>query len=215
MGKVEAKKKKSVPEEKRPGDLQESAVKPQGPSGDVAGVGNIEKIRDILFGVQMRDYDKRFVRIEERIAKETSDLRDDTKRRIDALEDFIKKELESLSNRIKDEQHERKEGNKGLSDELKTVSASFGKKMGQTQDQLDENTRALREQILDQTKHLSDEIHRKHEENALAYDRMTQQLRAEKVDRAALAELFTDMAMRLSDERAMELNLESLAVDDE
>ncbi len=62
--------------------------------------GNVDKIREILFGGNMRDYDKRFSRLEERLAKESSDLRSETKRLFDSLETFVKKEFEALSNRL-------------------------------------------------------------------------------------------------------------------
>ena len=45
----------------------------------MAGGASIDKVRDILFGVQMRDYDKRFARLEERMLKDTSDLKDDVR----------------------------------------------------------------------------------------------------------------------------------------
>lgn len=38
-------------------------------SSDQAGGGNLDKVRDILFGTQMRDYEKRFNRMEERFMK--------------------------------------------------------------------------------------------------------------------------------------------------
>src|SRR4051812_14459636 len=56
---------------------------------------NIDKIRDILFGVQMRDYEKRFSRLEERLLKESADLRDETRKRFDSLENFVKSEFEA------------------------------------------------------------------------------------------------------------------------
>lgn len=34
-----------------------------------AAGGNVDKIRDILFGGQMRDYDRRFARVEDRITQ--------------------------------------------------------------------------------------------------------------------------------------------------
>jgi len=37
------------------------------------GAGNVDKIRDILFGSQMRDYESRFARLEETLIKETLD----------------------------------------------------------------------------------------------------------------------------------------------
>ena len=60
----------------------------------LAGGASIDKVRDILFGVQMRDYDKRFARLEERLLKETSELKDDVKKRLAALEQFMKQEVE-------------------------------------------------------------------------------------------------------------------------
>ena len=41
--------------------------------------GNVDKIREILFGGQMRAYDRRFTRLEERLAKESADLREEAK----------------------------------------------------------------------------------------------------------------------------------------
>src|SRR6202161_713816 len=70
-------------------------------NGDVREGANVDKIRDILFGSQMRDYDKRFVRLEERLAKAADALRDDLKKRFDSLESFVQQEVESLHQRLK------------------------------------------------------------------------------------------------------------------
>ena len=50
---------------------------------------NVDKIRDILFGSQMRDYEKRFSRLEERLTKAQDTLREDLKKRFDALLDAL------------------------------------------------------------------------------------------------------------------------------
>src|ERR1044072_4141706 len=72
---------------------------------ELGGAGNIDKIRDILFGVQMRDYEKRFARREQRLMKEESDLRDETRKRFDSLEQYIKEEMEALVERVTTEQN--------------------------------------------------------------------------------------------------------------
>src|ERR1700691_6741055 len=64
---------------------------------------NVDKIRDILFGSQMRDYDKRFGRLEDRLIKDAESLRDEMKKRFETLEAFVQKELESLGVRLKTE----------------------------------------------------------------------------------------------------------------
>ncbi len=75
----------------------------------LAGGASIDKVRDILFGVQMRDYDKRFARLEERLVKETTELKDDVKKRLASLEQFMKQEFESLGDRLSSE-HAGREG---------------------------------------------------------------------------------------------------------
>src|SRR5215813_12388102 len=77
---------------------------------ELAEGGNIDKIRDILFGAQSRDIEKRILRLEERVAKETAALREDVNKRLEFLESYIKKEVDALTDRLKVEQTERSEG---------------------------------------------------------------------------------------------------------
>ena len=51
--------------------------------GDQIASGNLDKIRDILFGAQTRDYERKFAVLEERLVKESADLRNDLKRRFE------------------------------------------------------------------------------------------------------------------------------------
>ena len=75
-------------------------------SPDRAGVaaqagGNVDKIRDILFGSQMRDYEARFARLEETLVKETVEIRETSRRRFEQLESYIKREFETVQARFK------------------------------------------------------------------------------------------------------------------
>ena len=51
-------------------ESKNASAKPDGKAAPLedATSGNIDKVRDILFGGQMRDYDRRFARLEERLA---------------------------------------------------------------------------------------------------------------------------------------------------
>ena len=80
---------------------------------------NVDKIRDILFGSQMRDYEKRFVRLEETVTKAIETLREDMTKRLDTLSNYIKEETDSLGQRVKTEKSERAEGLKELTREMK------------------------------------------------------------------------------------------------
>src|SRR5205809_8036876 len=91
---------------------------------EVPSAGNIEKIRDILFGSQMRDYDRRFARLEERLLKEAADAREDARRRFDSLETFIKQEITALGDRVKSETQQRTQSDEDLTRELRDSGRS-------------------------------------------------------------------------------------------
>lgn len=183
-------------------DAHQTAVPPQAvhPLQEVAGGGNIDKIRDILFGSQMRDYERRFTRLEERLLKEAADVREDTRRRFDSLETFIKQEVGALSDRLKSENQQRSQADEDLTRELRDSARSLTNKINA----LDENTsqaqRELRQQLLDQAKNLSDEIRQKYDDLSAALAREAGDLRHDKTDRTALSNLFTELAMRLNNE---------------
>ncbi len=167
---------------------------------EIAEDGNIDKIRDILFGSQSRDFERRFIKLEERIIKEMTDIRDDNRRKLDALEDFIKNEVKSLTDRLASEQNSRVDAVKELSSELKDLSHNFDRKVTNINEQAAKNESDLRQQMLTQSKNLSDEIQKRHNDMNNSLDRESSEIREDKADKTALAELFTEMALRLTND---------------
>ena len=166
---------------------------------DASG-GSVDKIRDILFGAQMRDYDRRFTRLEERLLKEAGDLREETRQRFDTLESFIKSEFTALSDRLKTENQQRDEMGVEIGVRLQESAKTLERKLMQLDELTAQNQRALRQQMLDQSKTLNDELRRKYEELAASIAREAGELRHDKTDRAALADLFTEVALRLNNQ---------------
>lgn len=162
--------------------------------------GNIDKIRDILFGVQMRDYEKRFSRLEERVLKESADLRGEIKRRFDSLESYVRHEFEASAERLRAEQQSRGESVQGLARELRDTGQALERKLAQFDEQTGRAQRELRQQLLEQSQGLSEEIRRKGEELSAAFEREVGVLGHDKTDRASLAALFTEVALRLNNE---------------
>jgi hypothetical protein len=162
--------------------------------------GNIDKIREILFGVQMRDYEKRFSRLEERLLKESAALREDTKKRFEALEMFVKSEFEAVAGRLQAEQRARDESVQGVSHDLQETNRALERKLAQFDEQTTHGQRELRQQILDQSKNLSDEIRQKSNELQALLEREVAELGQVKTDRTQLAALFTEVSMRLNNE---------------
>src|ERR1043166_6353652 len=180
-----------------PEEVQKSA------SGEMTGLeqaegGNIDKIREIIFGGHMRDYDKRFTRLEARLIKEAADLRDDTKRRFEVLETFIKREFEALSERLQTEQRNREEAVQSLSHTLTETGQTLEAKLLQFDESSARAQRDLRTQILDQSRNLSEEIRLKHAEMSSALEREVAELNDDKPSRSHLASMFNELAARLT-----------------
>lgn len=161
---------------------------------------NLERIREILFGSQIRDFDKRFTRLEERLGKEVTNFRDETRKRLDALETYIKKEVDALTERVKKEQIERETALQTLAEKQKNINQSLAKKLSQFEEEANNNQRELREQILKQSKSLQDDIQQKYDEILALLKQETQELDRDKTDRSKLAALFSELAMRLNAE---------------
>jgi hypothetical protein len=165
-----------------------------------AGAGNIDKIRDILFGSNMRDYEQRFARLEEALKKESSDLRAATHHQLQTLEAFVRKELEVLEARLNTERDERSESHSRLAADLSGTSMSILRKIGEVENHEAQANREIRSDLLQQSKELTDAIRAKGEELIALLERRAQELQHAKTDRAALAGLFNEVAVRLTDQ---------------
>jgi hypothetical protein len=182
----------SPAEQKAPAEQQPQVLR--------GGAGNVDKIRDILFGSQMRDYESRFARLEETLIKETLEIRETNKRRFEQLESYIRREFETVQTRLKGERDERTDSDSQQSREMKELSDSLSRRIRDLDDRETNGERALRSDLLQQARDLTDEIRARHDEMANMLDKRVNELRDGKTDRAALATLFSEVALRLSDQ---------------
>jgi hypothetical protein len=164
------------------------------------GAGNVDKIRDILFGSQMRDYESRFARLEETLIKETLEIRETNRRRFDQLESYIRKEFETVQTRIKSDRDDRTDGAAQQSRELKELGEALGRRIRDLDDRSTNVEREMRNDLLQQARELTEEIRARHNEITAIMERRVAELRDGKTDRAALASLFSEVALRLSDQ---------------
>jgi len=177
-----------------------SVNRPQLSTGDLGAAGNLDKVRDLLFGTQMRDMEKHFARLEERLQKDLTELKEETRGRFESLEVFLRKEIESLTDQLKAEQDARQQAILTLTQELTETAKAFDQRTNQVEEHIVKTQRELRQHILDQSRTLRDEFWDRYRELSEATDRGIQELRAEKTDRATLAVLLTELAMRLGNE---------------
>jgi hypothetical protein len=199
MDKPESKKGGKNNQEGGPKEGADSG-RPKPIGGEMPEGANIDKIRDILFGAQRREFEKRMTRLEERLTKESADLRDDIRRRFEAIENYAKKEIESLGDRLKTEQVERAQAVKEIARDLKETGGSLDKRITQAEEQNAKKLKDLRQQLLDQSKALTEEFRQKLQALSELTESQVDDLRREKTDRIALANLLTEISLRLTND---------------
>jgi hypothetical protein len=182
------------------GGGRRSIKRPQLSPVDFGAGGNLDKVRDLLFGAQMRDMENHFARLEERLQKDIAELKDETRGRFESLEVFLRKEIESLTDQLKTEQDVRQQAVQTLTQELTETVKAFNQRTTQAEEHIVKAQRELRQHILDQSRSLRDEFWDRYRELSEATEHNVQELRAEKTDRATLAVLLTELAMRLGNE---------------
>ncbi|MEO5753955.1 MAG: hypothetical protein ABIR38_04550 [Chthoniobacterales bacterium] len=178
-------------------DSQDNHPKQHQENGAIDETGNVDRIRNILFGSQMRDYDGRFQKLEERLAREATELRGDLQRQLQALEAFMKGEVESMTNRVKTEQSERVQAIQQLAHEMGQTVKGLDLKISNLDSQAAKDIRDLREQLLAQSKALSAEMKEKQDQMKGQLDHEAGQIRNAMTGREALSEMLTEVALRL------------------
>jgi hypothetical protein len=201
------KSKPSIPKDKLEAQHSEGR-KLEKNAAEASETASVDKIRDILIGNQMRDHERKFGVLEERLLKEMADLRDETSKRIDSIETYIRKEVESLSDRLKAEQDIRSESDQKTSKELHETAKTLSENIEKLDEKQGKDGRDLRQQLLEQSKNLSSEIREKHQESSTKLHQSVQELQGAKVDRFALSELLIEMAVRMSSELSEKLKAE-------
>ena len=165
-----------------------------------ASGASVEKIREILFGSQIKNYEARFARLEEALARETAEIKDTMRRRLDSLEAFFKSETESLASRLKTERDEREETLNNVSRDAKTASAQLSKKILDLDNKSAQDRSAARQELMAESRKLLDEIRQRNDSLSALLETRVRELRHAKTDRSALAALFVELAVRLKDE---------------
>ena len=158
---------------------------------------HVEKIRDILFGHQMRDYDKRFARLEERLLKEVSEIRDEQRKRFLSLEGELRAEVESLTASLKELRGEQNGSARELAKELKENAKNWERRATLLEESQVKSIKELRFALQEELKRVENATEGQHQELAVRLDHESSELRDSLADRQALAELFGEIGLRL------------------
>jgi Rps23 Pro-64 3,4-dihydroxylase Tpa1-like proline 4-hydroxylase len=169
--------------------------------------GSINKIRDIIFGNQMRDYDTRFEDLENYLKNEIKRLNDEAVQRHESLERFVATEVKALGERLLQEQQTRATDVETLSKNSEESTKKISLQIEKLEHIQNKETAELRQLLKAEVDSLSIEMQKKYAAQTENLAREADTLRSDKIERIAFAELLVDMARRLSDEIAVKYNI--------
>jgi hypothetical protein len=170
--------------------------------GAPADAVSVDKIRDILFGNQMQDYDRRFSQIDERFQQKLRDLESETTRHMGTVEVSLKKQLDSVANQMIQEKELRSDSDKELERSLRDHAQGLEKRIGQLSDQLSQFERDFIERVTTETQALREELKRRNDDTRANVEKMFAELSGVKTDRNLLAGLFVEIAKCLNQDVA-------------
>ena len=158
---------------------------------------NLDKVRDILFGGQMRTVDARLRGLEDRLLHEHQALKTEFTRHLTELDGSTKKEFQALGEKLAAERTKRVEDLKTISAELKDALKSLEKRHLRLEEASGMADAELRDHLLKQATALSTDITRVSDRISGELDRSVKQLDASKLDTTSLIGLLTDLTSRL------------------
>ncbi len=160
--------------------------------------GNVDKIRDILFGSQMRDYETRLEATEQRLTQAIDRMTKNMERRIERLDKYARREVDKLSEQIKAERKDRTAEGKKSAKDLTSLTEQVEAWFAEVDEQMASESRDLRNALHDQGEELAAQIREAQSQSHEALQKEASELKDEKVAREDMAALLTEVAMRLN-----------------
>ena len=158
---------------------------------------SLDKVRDILFGGQMRAVENRLHGLEERLRSEHDAMRSEFAKQVESLDGFIRSEVQLLGERLAAERSKRTEELRALAAEIKEALRGLEKRHVQLEEATNMADAGLRDQLLLQSNATSTELTKLGERLAAELKRSHDELESTKTDSVALAGFLSELAARV------------------
>jgi DNA anti-recombination protein RmuC len=160
-------------------------------------LGNIDQIRDIIFGAQLREYDNRF----DKIDSDLSMMQQDLQARIEQVRTVLSTEMrtavDSLEKKIKSITLNTQEESADLRQQIDRINRKFSSSIEALDEALDSQTGSIRDELSQTRERLSEETRILKTQVFEELDRRFSMLREVKVSRDDMAEILFELGMRL------------------
>ncbi len=160
-------------------------------------LGNIDQIRDIIFGPQLREYNRRFERIETNLSSLQEDVRSRIEETKNTLSAALRTAVESLEKKIRSLNANAQEEWGNLRQQLEHIDRKFSNSLETLSGEVEANTKSLREDLSQTRSKLQDDIRILKTQIYEELDRRLSLLGDVKVSRDDMAEILVELGMRL------------------
>lgn len=165
---------------------------------NAAPEGNVDQIRDILFGGQMRDYDRRFDELEERSKREADRARAEVIKRFESIEQLLKDQTDKHAAQLKKLDLELKANAEAAAVGSDRLAKALRSELTDVDEKHEAGVSSLRERVHKLANETAESLRSSQDDISSVIDRMGTALRDEKVARDELAGFFSEMALRLT-----------------
>jgi hypothetical protein len=187
-----------------PSQIEPHAPAPEaGANGSAAALPqgeSLDTVRDILFGGHMRAVEGRIARIEERLAREQQEMRASIDKSLATLEAFTRSELEALAERVRTERSQRIAALESLDTALRETIRHLDTRVAGLDEATSVADAELRSQLLEQQRETAANLRAATDALTAELRLAERTLREEKADISSLLSIFSNVAMRLSEE---------------
>jgi hypothetical protein len=174
------------------GALDESNYKRRYP-----GTGNVDQIRDIIFGTQIRDYDNRFTKIESDISKVQQEMRSGMEQLKTSFSVELKAAVETLDKKLKSLILNTQEETTDLRSSVDRLNRKFTASIQTLDETLEGQTNSIREELSESKNKLQEDITALRDLMLEELERHFSDLRENKVSRDDMAETLFALGMRM------------------
>ena len=143
--------------------------------------GNVDQIRDILFGGQMRDYERRFEELEERSKREAERARAEFIKRFESIEQLLKDQADKHALQLKKLDSELKASVEAAAASSDRLAKALRSELSEVDEKHEAGVSGLRDRLHKLTNETAESLRSSQDEISAVIDRMGASLRDEKV----------------------------------
>ena len=160
-------------------------------------IDNIDQIRDIIFGSQIKEFDKRFEQLDQNIKELHKEIRRSFEESHDKLRKETERAVEVLERKIDNLSDTSLKERMKLKDLINTLDESLQDKMRYQKDEFDTKLKVTKENLADEQQKISYSVQSTRDELNHILQKRLATLSDDKVSKESMAQMLLELAMKI------------------